>query len=56
MCIFDIACFHTSMPNTSGKPRDAIITGYARTDGPWEVLPSPLSAARPRMAPRTHGL
>ena len=26
--IFDYSIFHTSMPNTSDKPREALITGY----------------------------
>ena len=30
MCLFDISTFHTSMPNTSDRPRDALITGYGR--------------------------
>ena len=28
MMIFDYSIFHTSMPNTSLKPREALITGY----------------------------
>ena len=33
--MFDIATFHTSMPNTSDRPRDALITGYKAGGSPF---------------------